>query len=112
MQERDRAHHVVQVRKRLAHSHEHHMADLSGRHMLQVHELLDYLKVLKVPLELECPGAAEPASHCATGLAGQTRGELSLLVCQKHALDDVPVMKLQGKLGCPVRVALACHHLA
>ena len=50
MQERDGLHNIVQVSKRLSHSHENHMAYLARRNVLQVHELLHYLESLQVSL--------------------------------------------------------------
>ncbi len=101
----------IEVRQRLAHSHEHDIAELAPALQPAAprgdHHLLDDLSRTELPTKTCVSGSAESAAHRATGLAGDAHGR-AVAVSHQDRLYALAVARLEQPLqrGAPVRDAL------
>lgn len=89
-----REHRVVVV-QRLAHAHEHHVAD--RRHAVRERELLEDLAAAQVGDDAHGARGAERAPHLAADLRRHAQ-RVAALVAHDHGLDRVPVLQAQQHL--------------
>ena len=82
----DRGPRRVVVGERLAHAHEHDVADALRRRVRGAQHLLDDLAGVEVALEAGLAGRAERAAHRAAGLRRHAHGR-AVGVAHEHGLD-------------------------
>jgi hypothetical protein len=97
VEEFEALHHVLEIEQRLAHTHEHDVADAPRRESLEHQILSNDLSHAEIAVEAAESGRAELAAHRTTDLARYAAGN-PVLVGEKNTLEDLAVTAVHEEL--------------